>query len=226
LQRHTIWKGIFLMRIAIIGGTGNLGYGLALRFARNGHEVIIGSRTEERAVNAATEANQALDGGVIRGAENAVAAASAELVILSVPFSAQVSTLETIRAGSQGKVVVDATVPLAEGDPTRVEMPPEGSSAERVQAMLPQSTVVSAFHHVGAKALLKLDHDIETDVLICGDVQSAKELILPLMAALGTRGVDCGPLRQAQTLERITPMLIGLNIRHKKRHTGIRISGL
>lgn len=214
------------MRIAIVGGTGNLGYGLALRFARAGHEIIIGSRTEERAVNAASEANQTLDGGVIRGAENGVAAASADLIILTVPFSAQESTLATIKAASRGKVVVDATVPLAEGDPTRVEMPPEGSSAERVQAMLPESKVVAAFHHIGAKALLKLDHPIETDVLICGDLQAAKEQILPLMEALGTRGVDCGPLRQAQTLERITPMLIGLNIRHKKRHTGIRISGL
>lgn len=214
------------MRIAIIGGTGNLGYGLALRFARAGHEVIIGSRTEERAVNAASEANQTLDGGVIRGAENGVAASTADLVILSVPFSAQESTLEAIRAASRGKVVVDATIPLAEGDPTRVAMPPEGSSAERVQALLPESNVVSAFHHVGAKALLKLDHAIETDVLICGDVQAAKDQVLPLMEALGTRGVDCGPLRQAQTLERITPMLIGLNIRHKRRHTGIRITGL
>jgi NADPH-dependent F420 reductase len=214
------------MRIAIIGGTGNLGYGLALRFARAGHEVIIGSRTEERAVNAASEANQTLDGGVIRGAENGVAVSTADLVILSVPFSAQESTVLAIRAAARGKVVVDATVPLADGDPTRVEMPPEGSSAERVQALLPESNVVAAFHHIGAKALLKLDHAIETDVMICGDVQSAKQQVLPLMEALGTRGIDCGPLRQAQTLERITPMLIGLNIRHKRRHTGVRITGL
>ncbi len=214
------------MRIAIIGGTGNLGYGLALRLARAGHEVIIGSRTEERAVNAASAANQTLDGGVIRGAENGVAAASADLIILSIPFSAQESTLDAIRVASLGKVVVDTTVPLAEGDPTRVAMPPEGSAAERVQSLLPKSQVVAAFHHVGAKALLKLDHAIETDVLVCGDQQSAKDQVIPLIAALGTRGVDCGPLRQAQTLERITPLLISLNIRYKKRHSGVRITGL
>lgn len=214
------------MKIAVIGGTGNLGYGLALRFGQAGHEVTIGSRTAERAQAAAEAASAALGGRPVNGAENHAAAAQGEIVILSVPFEAQAATLQAISGAVQGKVVVDATVPLAEGDPTRVEMPPEGSAAERAQALLPGARVVAAFHHVGAKALTRLDRPIETDVLVCGDDSAAKQAVLGLMEALGTRGIDCGPLRQAQALERITPLLIGLNIRYKKRHAGIRISGL
>lgn len=214
------------MYIAVIGGTGNLGYGLALRFAAAGHQVVIGSRSAEKAETAAAEIRGVLDAAQVTGAENGAAAAAADLVLLSVPFAAQEGTLDAIRAHVSGKVVVDATVPLAEGSPTRVAMPPEGSVAERVQQKLPDAKVVSAFHHVGAKALPKLDKPVETDVMVCGDDTAAKEMVISLVDALGTRGIDCGPLYMAQTLERITPMLIGLNIRYKKRHTGIRLTGL
>lgn len=214
------------MKIAVIGGTGNLGYGLALRLANAGHTVTIGSRTAEKALQAAAEANGVLGRDVVGGAANATAAAEATLVIVAVPYEAQEITLAGIREAVQGKVVVDATVPLAPGDPTWVAMPPEGSAAERAQRLLPGASVVGAFHHVGAKSLLKLDKPVETDIFVCGDDQAAKEAVILLMEALGTRGVDCGPLRQAQALERITPLLIGLNIRYKKRHTGIRLTGL
>lgn len=215
------------MKITIIGGTGNLGYGLALRFARAGHAVTIGSRTREKAEAAAAEAAQALGATVIvAGADNAAAAAGAELVVVAVPFEAQQATLESIREAVAGKVVVDTTVPLAEGDPTCGQMVPEGSAAERAQVLLPGVRLVAAFHHVGARALIKLDKPVETDVLVCGDDTEAKALVLPLAECLGTRAVDCGPLRQAQVLERITPLLIGLNIIYKKRHTGLRLTGL
>lgn len=214
------------MKIAIIGGTGNLGYGLALRLANAGHEVVVGSRTAQKAIQAAAEGNAALGRELLQGADNTSAAADAEVIILSVPFEAQEATLTSLAAATAGKVVVDATVPLAQGDPTVVAMPSEGSAAERAQRLLPAARVVAAFHHVGAKALTKLDKPVETDVLVCGDDPEAKAAVIGLTAALGTRGFDCGPLRQAQALERITPLLIGLNIRYKKRHTGLRLTGL
>lgn len=214
------------MKIAIIGGTGNLGYGLALRLGNAGHAVVIGSRTAEKALAAAAEGNGALGCEVLGGTDNVTAATGAEVVILSVPYEAQEATLASIAGAVAGKVVVDATVPLAPGDPTAVSMPPEGSAAERTQRMLPDAKVVAAFHHVGAKALTKLDKPVDTDVLVCGDDAAAKEVVAALAEALGTRAIDCGPLRQAQTLERITPLLIGLNIRYKKRHTGLRLTGL
>lgn len=214
------------MRVGVIGGTGNLGYGLALRFGQAGHQVVIGSRTAERAEQAAREGNELLGQELLRGADNWTAAAEAEVVVLSVPFEAQEATLAAIREAVAGKVVVDATVPLAPGDPTSVAMPPEGSAAERTQRCLPDARVVAAFHHVGARALTKLDKPIDTDVMLCGDDAPAKEIVALLTEALGTRAIDCGPLRQAQVLERITPLLIGLNIRHKKRHTGLRVTGL
>lgn len=214
------------MKIAVIGGTGNLGYGLALRFANAGHTVTVGSRSAEKAVQAAAEANELLGREAVVGLDNVAAAAGADLVIVAVPFEAQEATLSSIREAVKGKVVVDATVPLAAGDPTWVSMPEEGSAAERAQRMLPESKLVGAFHHIGAKALLKLDKPVECDVMVCGDDAAAKEAIMPLMEALGTRGVDCGLLRQAQVLERITPLLIGLNIKYKKRHAGVRLTGL
>lgn len=214
------------MKIAIIGGTGQLGYGLALRFARAGHEVCIGSRTAERAEEAARGANAEAGVESITGAANAEAAAAADLVVVAVPYEAQEATLGGIRDAVGAKVLVDATVPLAEGNPLKVAPPPEGSAAERAQARLPEARVVGAFHHVGARALKRLDHPVDIDLLVCGDDQEAKQTVMGLAAALGTRGIDCGPLFMAQTLERITPLLIGLNIRFKKRHTGIRITGL
>lgn len=214
------------MKIAIIGGTGNLGYGLALRLGNAGHDVVIGSRTAEKAQQAAREGNEALGRSVLTGRDNRSAAEGAEVIILSVPFEAQDATLEAIADAAAGKVVIDATVPLAPGNPTAVAMPPEGSAAERTQRILANSRVVAAFHHVGAKALTRLDKPIDTDVFVCGEDPAAKEVVIALTEALGTRAIDCGPLRQAQALERITPLLIGLNIRHKKRHTGLRLTGL
>lgn len=214
------------MKIAIIGGTGKLGYGLALRFAAAGHDVTIGSRSQERAESAAGAANEVLGRLALAAAEYAAAAQIGEIVILAVPFEAQEATALAIRDAAAGKVVVDATIPLAAGDPTRVEMPPEGSAAERTQRLLPRSPVVAAFHHVGAKALTRLDHPVEADLLICGDDQGAKAAVAPLAEALGTRAIDCGPLRQAQVLERLTPLLIGINIRYKRRHAGIKLTGV
>lgn len=214
------------MNLAIIGGTGNLGFGLALRFAHAGHRVTIGSRAAEKAADAAAKLNQMLGTEAIAGLDNLAAAQAADVILIAVPNEAHEATLTVIGPAVAGKILVDATVPLAPGSPTKAEMPPEGSVAERTQRMLPDAKVVAAFHHVGAKSLTDLQSPVETDVMICGNDKAAKAEVLLLMEALGTRGIDCGPLRQAQALERITPLLIGLNIRYKKHSIGIRLTGL
>ena len=219
-------------RIAIIGGTGDQGKGLALRWARAGLAVTIGSRDAARAQAAAAEFN-ALAGGPVAlvGRANAAAAASASIVVLTVPFAAQIATLKDIAPTlAPGSLLVDVTVPLEPavgGKPTRLLGVWAGSAAEQCRELVPATVeVVASFHNVGAEALAELTHDIECDILVCGDKRDAKERVRPLIAALpGCRYVDAGVLANARTVEALTALLIGLNIRYKK-HTGIRIAGL
>ena len=218
--------------VAIIGGTGDQGKGLALRWAQAGWSVIIGSRAAERAQTAATEFLAELDGqGDMRGLVNAEAAASASLVVLTVPFAAQLPTLKEIVSALQpGTLLIDVTVPLEPavgGKPTRMLGVWAGSAAEQCRELAPANAeVVAAFHNVGAQALSDLSHPVECDILVCGDSKAAKERVRPLVEAIaGCRYVDAGPLANARTVEAMTALLIGLNIRYKK-HTGIRITGL
>jgi NADPH-dependent F420 reductase len=223
-------------RVAIIGGTGDQGKGLALRWAMAGFDIIVGSRAAERAADAAKEMIEELTkagctSAAISGAHNTEAAANSSIIVLTVPFSAQINTLKEIRDKLQpGSVLIDVTVPLEPavgGKPTRVLGVWAGSAAEQCKEQVPDTiTVVSAFHNVGAEALADLSHEVECDVIVCGDKKDAKETVRPLVAAIaGCRYVDGGVLANSRTVEAITALLIGINIRYKS-HTGIRITGI
>lgn len=223
-------------RIAIIGGTGDQGKGLALRWAQAGFDIVVGSRAAERASDAAKEMRETLTkagftDAAVSGAHNTEAAASSSIVVLTVPFAAQINTLKEIRDKLQpAAVVIDVTVPLEPavgGKPTRVLGVWAGSAAEQCKEQLPDTvTVVSAFHNVGAEALANLSHEVECDVIVCGDKKDAKEVVRPLVAAIpGCRYADGGPLANSRTVEAITALLIGINIRYKT-HSGIRITGI
>jgi NADPH-dependent F420 reductase len=214
--------------IAVIGGTGNQGPGLALRWAKSGqYQVIIGSRQQEKAERVAAELNAQLGQDLIRGMVNPNAAASADLAVLTVPYTAHLPTLESIRAGLAGKVLVDVTVPLQPPKVSRVHVPPGGSATAEAQALLGDEVrVVAAFQNVGAAHLGDPDHAIECDVLVCGDDKEAKAEAIALAEAAGVRGLDAGPLQNAVVIEGLTAVLIGINIRYKVKGAGIRITGL
>jgi 8-hydroxy-5-deazaflavin:NADPH oxidoreductase len=217
--------------VAIVGGTGALGFGLALRFGRQGVPVVIGSRDESRAQEAATRASAAVSEGSFEGHVNQDAVSETPLVILSVPFRNQSETLTNLRkALREGQLVVDATVPLAaavSGKATRMLGVWQGSAAQQAQEMVPPGVrVVSAFHTVSAALLTDLDHDLDEDVLICGDRRDDKERVAKLVERVpGLRAVDCGPLELARIVEQFTALIISINVRHKAR-AGIKITGL
>ncbi|MDX2031304.1 MAG: NADPH-dependent F420 reductase [Blastocatellia bacterium] len=219
-------------RIAIIGGTGDQGKGLALRWAQAGYEIIIGSRDAERAQAAAAEMRASLGGNPsLIGLANGDAAAEAPIVVLTVPFAAQIATLKQITGRLQpGALLVDVTVPLEPavgGKPTRVLGVWAGSAAEQCAELAPEGVrVASAFHNVGADALTDLAHDVDCDIIVCGDDKPSRERLKPLVEAIpGCRYIDGGLLANSRTVEAMTALLIGMNIRYKA-HTGIRITGL
>lgn len=221
--------------IAVIGGTGNIGYGLALRWGQRGHRIIIGSRDAERAATAAADIAGRLasasgdgdKGGQIRGLANPDAAAAAEIVAVTVPFEAQRPTLESIRDACQGKLVIDVTVPLVPPRVSRVQLPPEHSAALITQEVLgAEARVVSAFQNVSASHLSELGHDIDCDVLVCGDDPDARALVVHLAEDAGLRGVHAGALANSVAAEALTSVLIWLNRRHKVTGAGIRMTGL
>lgn len=214
--------------IAVIGGTGNEGPGLALRWAKSGkYRVIIGSRQQEKAERVAAELNTRLGKDLIRGMVNPEAAAAADLVVLTVPYSAQAPTLHSIRTALSGKILIDATVPLQPPKVSHVYVPPGGSAAAETQALLGDEVrVVAAFQNVGAAHLREPDHPIDCDVLVCGDEKEAKAEAIALAEAAGMRGLDAGPLQNAVVVEGLTAVLIGINKRYKVKGAGIKITGL
>jgi NADPH-dependent F420 reductase len=214
--------------IAVIGGTGHEGPGLVLRWAKSGqYQVLIGSRQQEKAERVAAELNARLGRNLIRGMVNPEAAAAADMVVLTVPYSAHVPTLESIRAGLRGKILVDVTVPLQPPKVSQVYIPPGGSAAAEAQALLGSHVrVVAAFQNVGAAHLQDPDRPIESDVLICGDDKEAKAEVIALAEAAGMRGLDAGPLQNAVVIEGLTAVLIGINVRYKAKGAGIRITGI
>lgn len=212
--------------IAVIGGTGKEGSGLALRWAYAGYHVIIGSRTADKAEAAANEINQQLDRPAARGLENGQAAQQAELIVLTVPYSAHQSTLESIKTELQGKVLVDVTVPI-KPPPTRVNIPEGKSAAQEAQELLGDSVrVVSAFQNVSAIHLKDVNHSTHCDVLITGDDDEAKKLAIQLCEAAGMRGIDAGPLVNAVAAESLTPVLLYINKRYGVKGAGIVITGV
>jgi len=217
------------MTTAILGGTGDLGYGLAVRLAHAGVEVAIGSRDAARAAEAAQRVREAA-GGTVRGAENAEAARGAEVVVVAVPFAAQAPTLASIVDALDGQVVLDATVPLATavgGKPTRTIGVWAGSAAQQAQEIVGDGArVVSGLHTVSAASLADLAHQLDEDVLLCGDRKADKEAVAELIERVpGLRCVDAGRLELSRIVEQLTPLLISINIRHKT-HAGIKITGV
>ena len=217
--------------VCIVGGTGALGFGLALRLGREQVPVLIGSRDEARAQEAAGRATEIVKNGSFTGLVNQEAVKRAKLVILSVPFRSQSETLTNLKGAlSGGQLLVDATVPLAaavSGKATRTLGVWQGSAAQQAREMAPDEVrVVSAFHSVSAALLGDLEHELDEDVLICGDRRADKEELSELIERIpGLRPVDCGPLELARILEQLTPLIISINVRHKVR-AGIKITGL
>ena len=216
--------------LAVIGGTGEEGSGLALRWAAAGYPVLIGSRSRERAVAAATELNSLLPStqtAEIGGDTNAGAALAADVIVLSVPYESQAGILEQIQAGCQGKTVVSVVVPLKPPRVSRVWRPPGGSAAEEAQALLGDgASVVAAFQNISATHLKELDHAVDCDILVTGDDKEAKQTAMDLAQAAGMRGIDAGPLVNSSVSEGLTALLIGINIRNKVKGSGIRITGV
>jgi 8-hydroxy-5-deazaflavin:NADPH oxidoreductase len=217
--------------VCIVGGTGALGFGLALRLAQTGTPIIIGSREAERAHEAVGRARDRVPDGSFAGAANAEAVQQSDLIILSVPFRNQSETLTNLKQALEPhQLVVDATVPLAaaiSGKATRTLGVWQGSAAQQAQEMVPDGVrVISAFHTVSAALLTDLAHDLDEDVLICGDRREDKQRLARLVDRIpGLRAVDCGPLEMARIVEQLTPLLISINVRNKVK-AGIRITGL
>ncbi len=215
--------------VAIIGGTGHQGQGLALRWAKSGrYRVIIGSRDAAKAQTVAESFNRRLEvAHRIEGMHNTEAAAAAEIVVLTVPYSAHTETLESIRAQLKGKVLVDVTVPLRPPRVSQVYIPPGGSATAEAQALLGEEVrVVCAFQNVSATHLNDLDEAPECDVLVCGDDPGAKAEAIALAEAAGMRGLDAGPLQNAVVVEGLTAILIGINKRYRADGAGIKITGI
>lgn len=212
--------------IAIVGGTGPEGRGLATRFALAGHGVIIGSRQADRGAAVAEELRSSLGRGDLAGAENAAAVVEADIVVVVVPYEAHVSTLEPLKGDLAGKLVIDAVVPVRfDRGPRPIEVA-AGSAAEEAAALLSESRVIGAFHNLAADELLNAERPIEADVLITGGNAEDKAIVSALAEQIdGVRAVDAGPLRFSRFVEGITVLLIGLNGRYKA-HTGVRVTGL
>lgn len=217
------------MTIAIIGGTGPQGSGLALRFALAGMPVVIGSRDGARAAEHAQALRQQLpdDAAALTGTDNLTATQQADQhVILAVPYSAHATTLDALKPTLTNKILIDIVVPLAEGNPKTVAMPPEGSATEAAQALIGDSIpVVGALHNVSAVTLNALDHAINCDILVCGNDLNAKQSVMTLLSALQVTCYNAGPADNARCIEAITPILIRLNISKAVpfSHAGIRI---
>ena len=216
-----------LATIAVLGGTGKEGGGLALRWAHKGHRVIIGSRTAERAIEAAAQMNEVLGGNRVTGAPNAEAAAQGEIVVLAVPYAAQQSTVQEVATVLSGKILIDVTVPLMPPKVSRVQLPNGGSAVEAVQKMLGEGVrVVSAFQNISAHHLTKLDENVECDVLVCADDPDAADQVVALAQEIGLRAWNAGPLCNSVVAEGLTSVLIALNRKYKIPGSGIRITGV
>lgn len=215
-----------LPTLAVIGGTGKEGAGLALRWAHKGYPVIIGSRDAERAAQKAAELNTTLGSERIRGMANVEAAAAAQIIVLSVPYSAHADTIASLKTAAQGKLFIDVTVPINAADYRTVYVPEGKSACVEAQAALGESVkVVAAFQNVSAVHLKKLDHGVDCDVLVCGDDSAAKDQVIGLVEAIGMRGIDAGALMNAVAVEALTPVLLYINGRYKVKGAGIRITG-
>jgi len=218
---------INLFSIAILGGTGKEGKGLAYRWAKAGYKVLIGSRTPQKAVDAAAELNAMLDGQAsIQGTGNPEAANAAEVVVLTVPYAAHRAALESVKDALQGKLLVDVTVPLIPPKVSKVQMPEAGSAAQEACKILGEGIeVCAAFQNISHEHLLG-DGIVECDVLVTGTSKDARTKTLELVKATGLTGWDAGPIENSVIVEGLTSVLIGINKKYGSTHAGIKITGI
>ena len=216
--------------IAILGGTGDLGTGLARRWAQAGYQVIIGSRTEDKAVTAANDLRgimeeRGIESVNVGAMDNVSAASAANIVAMTVPFAHHSSTLESVKDALQGKILIDVTVPLVPPKVARVQMPEGGSAGQIAQQLLGEEVrVVSAFQNVAAHHLQE-GHGMECDVLVCGNSKDARAEVVSLVEAAGMRGLHGGSIYNSVAAESLTSLLIFINKQYKC-HAGIKITGL
>jgi len=213
--------------VAILGGTGKEGTGLALRWARAGHEILIGSRSAERAFERARELARLVPGGLFDGRSNERASREGELIVVAVPHGGHRALLTELTPALAGKIVLETVVPLDFAGPRLYAPPLEGSSAEEARAVLgPEARVVAGLHALAAHELASLDHALDADVLVCGDDAEAKATAMRLIEDLRVRALDAGPLTMAPILEGLTAVMVQLNRRYKSRAAALRITGI
>jgi NADPH-dependent F420 reductase len=215
-----------LMTVAVLGGTGKEGKGLAFRWAKAGYRILIGSRTPERAVKTAAEIIELLDGaGSVVGMTNPEAARQANIVVLTVPYAAHRDTLESVKEAIRGKLFVDVTVPLVPPKVTKVQMPSAGSAAQEARQILGEEVeVAAAFQNISHEHLLG-HSDVSCDVLVTGTSKNARQETLKLVEAAGLTGWDAGPIENSVVVEGLTSVLININKQYGSTHAGIRITG-
>lgn len=220
-------KAPLLFTIAVLGGTGKEGKGLAYRWARAGYKVVIGSRVPEKAVTAASEIIEMLEGSSsVVGASNLEAAQQAEIVVLTVPYAAHRDTLEGVKDALKGKLLIDVTVPLVPPKVTKVQMPAAGSAAQEAKQILGEEVqVVAAFQNISHEHLLT-DEDVECDVLVTGSSKEARAEAIKLVEAAGLTGWDAGPIENSVVVEGLTSVLININKQYGSTHAGIKITGV
>ncbi len=216
-----------LLTIAVLGGTGKEGKGLAYRWARAGYRVLIGSRTEEKATAAANEITEMLGEGIsVSGMLNLEAAREANIAVLTVPYAAHRDTLESIKEELKGKILVDVTVPLVPPKVATVQMPAAGSAAQEAKQIVGEEVqVCAAFQNIGYDHLLD-NSDVECDVLVTGTSKEARAETIRLVEAAGLRGWDAGPIENSVVVEGMTSILIGINKKYGSTHAGIKITGV
>jgi hypothetical protein len=213
--------------IAVVGGTGAEGSAIALRLGHAGYRVIIGTRDAARGARMSEELNGILGRSAVDFTTNEAAARAAELVILTVPYNAQIAIVKQLGPAIEGKILIDATVPLLPPKVSSVQLPSGGSAVAAIQQMLgDQVRVVSAFQNVAAHKLRDLEADVGCDVLVCGDDATARVVALELIAKIGLRGLDAGPICNSSAAEALTSILIFLNRKYKVPGSGIKITGL
>jgi 8-hydroxy-5-deazaflavin:NADPH oxidoreductase len=219
-------KETLMLSIAVLGGTGKEGKGLAYRWAKAGYQVLIGSRTPEKAILAAAEIIEIMEGqGSVVGMSNEEAARQADIVVLTVPYSAHRTTLENVKDALQGKLFIDVTVPLVPPKVSKVQMPPAGSAAQEAREILGEDVeVVAAFQNISHEHLLE-DGDVDCDVLVTGSSKNARHEALKLVEAAGLIGWDAGPIENSVVVEGLTSLLININKQYGSTHAGIRITG-
>lgn len=216
-----------LLTIAVIGGTGKEGKGLAYRWAKAGYPVIIGSRSTDKAVQTALELISLVPGGAsIRGLPNIDAAKQADIVVLTVPYTAHAETLQSIKAAMQDKILIDVAVPLMPPKRYKVQMPPAGSAAQEAWQIFGESSeVAAAFHTIPHEALLR-DEPVDCEVLVTGTSRETREQALKLVEAAALVGWDAGPIENSVVVEGLTSVLININRLYGSTHAGIRITGV